>query len=331
MAFRTHLPVPSLLFRAITAIALGGTVCAMLLNGAPQPQDSSEDGPRVSIVPRIHHKEKPSNALRVDVNVVLIPVTVTDPMGKPVLGLSENQFKVFEDGIEQPVAHLSNQDAPLSVGIVFDASASMDGKLNSSREAVAQLANTAMHGDEFFVVRFSDAPKLLQGFTSDPTQIQDALMSIQADGWTSLFDAVRLSVSQMKKAHNPRRALVVLSDGADNNSRYTQHEIIELLRESDVVVYAIAINGPMVAPASFKVLKKLAENTGGRMYQVDKVSQLPEVVAKISRALRDQYTLAYYPTNPRHDGKYRRVLVKIIQPFGRPSLRASWRTGYYAP
>ena len=330
MAFRTNLPVPSFSWRAIITIALGGTVCALLLTAAPQ-QDSSEDGPRVSIVPRVHPEKKPSDALRVDVNVVLIPVTVTDPAGTPVLGLSENQFKVFEDGIEQPVAHLSNQDAPLSVGIVFDASASMDGKLNSSREAVAQLANTAIRGDEFFVVRFSDAPKLLQGFTADPTQVQDALLSIRADGWTSLFDAVKLSVNQMKKAHNPRHALVVISDGADNNSRYTQHEIIELLRESDVVVYAIAINGPMVAPASFKVLKKLAGSTGGRMYQVDKVSQLPEVVAKISRALRDQYTLAYYPINPRHDGKYRRVLVKIIQPFGRPSLRASWRTGYYAP
>jgi Ca-activated chloride channel homolog len=331
MPCRTNLPVQSLFFKAIAAIAVSVTAYASMQNGPLQTQDSPGEGPRVSIVPRLHREEKTPGALRVDVNVVLIPVTVTDPMGTPVLGLSENQFKVFEDGVEQPVAHLSNQDAPLSVGIVFDASASMDGKLNSSREAVAHLANTAIHGDEFFVIRFSDAPKLLQGFTSDPTQIQDALRSIQADGWTSLFDAIRLSVSQMKKAHNPRRALVVLSDGADNNSRFTQHEIIDLLRESDVVVYAIAINGPMVAPASFKVLKKLAENTGGRMYQVDKVSQLPGVVAKISRALRDQYTLAYYPTNPRRDGKYRRVLVKIIQPFGRPSLRASWRTGYYAP
>ena len=287
-------------------------------------------GPRVSIVPRPHREEKSSD-LRVDVNVVQIPVTVTDPSGTPVTGLSRDQFRVFEDGVEQPLAHISSQDAPLSMGIVFDASNSMYTKLDNSREAVLQMVGTAVKGDEFFIVQFSTAPKLIQGFTNEPAQVGEALKSIHANGWTSLFDAIRLSVHQMKKARNTRHALIVLSDGADNNSRYTEHEIVDLLRESDVIVYAIAINGPMVAPASFKTLKKLAESSGGRMYQVDKMEELPDVAEKISLALRDQYTLAYYPTNTKRDGRYRRVLVKIIQPFDRPLLRASWRNGYYAP
>ncbi len=326
MLFRTKLHGLSL------CLGVSALLCCPILfaqdTSPAQPQPG--EGPRVSIVPRPHREEKGSD-LRVDVNVVQIPVTVTDPSGTPVTGLSRDQFRVFEDGVEQPLAHISNQDAPLSMGIVFDASNSMFGKLDHSREAVGQLVGTAVKGDEFFVTRFSTAPKLIQGFTDDPAQVGEALKSIHADGWTSLFDAIRLSVNQMRKARNTRHALVVLSDGADNNSRYTEHEIIDLLRESDVIVFAIAINGPMVAPASFKTLKKLAESSGGRMYQVDKVEQLPDVAAKISLALRDQYTLAYYPTNTKRDGRYRRVLVKIIQPFDRPSLRASWRNGYYAP
>jgi VWFA-related protein len=325
--------LPSRFLRVLASLTLG-SVCTALLSSAPQDQEATQNSSEqahVSIVPRPQRPKGPVPDLRMDVNVVLIPVTVTDPSGTPVTGLSQQQFKVFEDGVEQPLAHLSNQDAPVSVGIVFDASASMDGKLSDAREAIAQLAETTVPGDEFFLVRFSDAPKLVRGFTANPTEIEDSLRSIRADGWTSLFDAIQLSVHQMKKAHNPRHALVILSDGADNNSRFTEHEIVELLQESDVMVYAIAINGPMVAPASFKVLKKLAQATGGRMYQVNKVAQLPDVVAKISLALRDQYTLAYYPTNTRHDGKYRKVLVKLIQPFDRPSLRASWRNGYYAP
>jgi Ca-activated chloride channel family protein len=328
MRFRTNLPVPSPFLRGATAAAL--FLFCSAAQAQDRPQDASGDQPRVSIVPRLHREGKTSD-LRVDVNVVQIPVTVTDPSGTPVTGLSGDHFKVFEDGVEQPLARISNQDAPISLGIIFDASASMDGKLNNARQAVAQLAMDTVKGDEFFVIRFSDAPKLIQEFTTDPTRIGDALKSIRADGWTALFDAIRLSVDEMRRARNTRHALVILSDGADNNSRFTQHEIIDLLRESDVIVYAIAINGPMVAPASFKVLKKLAESTGGRMYQVNKVSQLPDAAAKINRALRDQYTLAYYPTNKKRDGKYRRILVKIIQPFDRPSLRASWRSGYYAP
>jgi Ca-activated chloride channel family protein len=331
MFSRIKPPAFSRLLQAFHATAFGILLLsAPFLSAQDRGQSAFSNEPRVSIAPRVH-REGPRSNLRADVNVVQIPVTVTDPSGAPVTGLSRDQFRIFEDGIEQPLAHLSSQDAPLSLGIIFDASASMDGKLNSAREAVAKLADPVVPGDEFFVVQFSDAPKLIQGFTPDPGLVRSALQSVRADGWTALFDAIRLSIDQLKKAHNPRHALVVLSDGADNNSRFTEHEIVDLLRESDVMVFAIAINGPMVAPASFKVLKKIAESTGGRMYQIDKVSQLPDAVGKINRALRDQYTLSYYPTNTRHDGKYHRILVKIIPPLGSPSLRASWRRGYYAP
>src|SRR6266436_4006210 len=191
-------------------------LCACLLHGKPQtasqPPIPSSEEPRVTIVPRPKPETKSKADIRVDVNLVLIPVTVTDPMGKPVLGLPADAFQIFEDGVEQPIARLTHQDTPLSVGLVFDASASMQGKLDKSRAAIIQLLKTTMPGDEYFLVQFNNSARLLSGFTSDGNEIQDALQSILPEGWTSLLDAVYLSLSQMKKAHNPRRALVVLSD-----------------------------------------------------------------------------------------------------------------------
>jgi VWFA-related protein len=311
-------------------------VFVALLRGAPQaldpPQGSSHDDVRVSILSRGRPETKaPPNDIRVDVNMVLIPVTVTDPLGKPVLGLSPDFFHIFEDGVEQMVTRVVNQDAPLSMGLVFDASASMNSKLDKSREAIAHLFKTSMPGDEYFVVTFNDRPKLLSGFTSDSNDLENTLLTIRPEGWTSLLDAIYLSVSQMKKAKNTRRALVVLSDGGDNNSRYTEREIRGLLRESDISLYAIGILGPMVTTGSMKLLSNLAEETGGRLYPVRNANQLPEAVAKLSAALRDQYVVAYHPANPNRDGKFRRVLVRIATPPSLPSLHASWRAGYYAP
>jgi VWFA-related protein len=304
--------------------------------GASKPASAepnhAEDQPRVSIVPRQQPTpDHASSDIRVDVNVVLIPVTVTDPLGTPVLGLHPESFRILEDGVEQPVAHLITQDAPLSVGFVFDASKSMESKLDKSRAAIAEIMKSSMPGDEYSLVSFNDNPKLLGGFTPEPEDIENSLMSIQPTGWTALLDAIHMSVNHMKRARNTRKALVVLSDGGDNNSRFNQHEIRELLRESDVTLYAIGILGRMVTAGAMKLLSNLAEETGGRLFPVHNVNQLPEAVAKLNAALRDQYMLAYYPTNRARDGKFRRVQVRLVPPPSAPSLHASWRSGYYAP
>lgn len=296
------------------------------------PVETRDDSPRVSIVPRGRPRPAARGAeIRVDVNEVLIPVTVTDLLGKPVLGLSSQAFHVSEDGVEQPLARLVNQDAPLSVGLVFDASKSMDDKLDKSREAVAQLLRFSGPGDEYFLVEFNDRPTLLSRFTRDAQKIQDALLAIQPTGWTSLLDAIQLSVNHMKSAKNPRKILVVLSDGGDNNSRYNEREIRELLRESNVSLFAIGILGRMVTAGAMKLLGNLADETGGHLFPVHNVRQLPETMEKLNSAVRDQYVLAYYPTNSTRDGKYRRVRVNVIAPPNVPSVHASWRLGYYAP
>jgi Ca-activated chloride channel family protein len=290
-----------------------------------------EEAP-VTIVPRPKPQAKGvSGDIRVDVSVVLVPVTVTDRTGNPVLGLPAETFHVTEDGVEQPIARVTRQDAPLSIGLVFDASKSMENKLDRSREAIAEILRTSETGDEYFLVGFNDKPALLCGFTPETKQIETALMSVRPIGWTALLDAIHLSVSRMKRAKNSRRALVVLSDGGDNNSRFTRHEVRDLLRESDLSLYAIGITGPMVPVGAMKMLSSLAEETGGRLFPVHGVKQLPEAVDKLNKALRDQYLVAYYPTNSTRDGKYRHIQVRLATPSNSPALRASWRSGYYAP
>jgi Ca-activated chloride channel family protein len=294
--------------------------------------------PRVTIEPRVgpgsprgSQSGKSGSNIRVDVNEVTIPVTVTDMAGQPVTGLPSEAFHIYENGVEQPGVRLSQEDSPLSIGLVFDASASMKGKLDRSREAIVQLLKTSIPGDEYFLVEFNDSPKLLTRFTADAGEIKSAMGGIQATGWTALLDSLYLSVNQMKHARNSRRVLAILSDGGDNNSRFTEHEVRAMLREANVSLFAIGMTGPMVTGSDLKLLGNLAEETGGRMFQIKNAGQLPEAMTKLSAALREQYNLAYAPTSPVSDGKYHRIQVTLTPPPEFPKLHISWRNGYYAP
>jgi VWFA-related protein len=272
-----------------------------------------------------------ANAIRVDVKLVLIPVTVTDPFGAPFAGLPKEVFQLFEDGVEQQVKYFSSQDAPVSLGVVFDTSRSMEGKLDESRAAVARFLRTATPGDEFFLVEFNDRPRLLCDFTSDAALIEKMLAGAQPKNWTALLDAVYMAVHKMRQARNPRKALLILSDGGDNNSRYTESEMKALVREGDVCIYSIALAGGGLIQRHARLLRRLSEETGACFYPVQKLSDLPEAVAKINAAIRHQYLLGYCSNNPRNDGLYRKIEVKLDQSAGWPRLHASWRTGYYAP
>jgi Ca-activated chloride channel homolog len=302
--------------------------------------------PNVNISPRVRVKGPDAAEsiadrradIRVDTTLVLIPVAVTDPTSRFVTGLDRENFKVFEDKIEQEIVQFSSEDAPLSVGIVFDTSGSMGAKLQKSRQAVAQFMKTANPQDEFFLIEFSDRPELVQDFTKETEEIQNRLTFTQAKGRTALLDAVYLAMNQMKKAHNPRRAILIISDGGDNSSRYTESEVMNAVREADVQIYAIGIfeafgargrtleelNGP-------GLLSEIAEQTGGRHFAVENLVELPDVAAKIGIELRNEYVLGYRPKNAARDGKYRQVLVRLAKTAGFPPLKAMFRTGYYAP
>ena len=289
------------------------------------------------VSPEDAENSKPAN-IRVDTNLVLIPVAVTDPLGRFVTGLERENFKVIEDKIEQTISQFASEDAPLSVGLVFDTSNSMGAKLQKSRQAAAQFFKTANPEDEFFLVQFSDRPELVVPFTNNTEEIQNRLTFTQAKGRTALLDGIYLAMNQMKKAKNPRRAVLVISDGGDNSSRYTESEIKNLVREADVQMYAIGIfesiggRGRTAEELSGPgLLNDLSEQTGGKHFAIENMNELPDVAAKIGIVLRNQYLIGYSSKNQEHDGKYRRVQIKLVQPRGMPQLRPSWRQGYYAP
>lgn len=299
---------------------------------------------RPSITPRAKPRaEAPENEritpnLRIDTNLVLVPITVTTPLNQIVTGMEKENFRLYEDKVEQEITYFASFDAPISIGLVFDASGSMGNKLHKSRQAAAAFFKTANPEDEFFLIQFNERPQLVVPFTRELEEIQNRLTFTQAKGRTALLDALYLAMQTLKKGRNPRRALLVISDGGDNSSRYTETEIRNLLKEADAQVYAIGIFEPIGARgrtaeelAGPGLLSDLAEMTGGRHFPVDNLNDLPDIAAKIGLELRNQYVLGYVSKNPNRDGKYRRISVKLNQPRGLPPLRALHRQGYYAP
>ena len=260
-----------------------------------------------------------------DVNEVLIPVLVTDLYDRPVHGLKKEDFRLFEDGAEQNISEIFSDDSPISIGVVFDSSHSMRTKISQARLALSQFLRMSTPGDEFLLLKFSDHPELVQGFTSDIAAIEESTESIQAAGWTSLYDAMYLAINRMKRASRARKVLLVLSDGADNNSRYSEGEVRELVKEADVRIFSISILDR--APS----LDRLSEESGGRAYRVRNLEELPDVAANISVEMHMQYVLGYTPVVQQKDGKYRKVKVEVAQPAEGAKLRTSWKRGYYGP
>lgn len=263
----------------------------------------------------------------VESRLIEVPVSVLNVRGVPVHGLSRNQFRVFEDGVEQTIQSFAQTDGPVSFGIVFDASRSMEPRLDQAREAVARLFEEALHGDEYSLVEFNDTARTLCDFTPDTGLVQSAISRISAKGWTALFDGVHLSARSMRKARNPRRALVVLSDGEDNFSRHQKSELRAYLREAGVVVYSIGLSaGPFSQPS--RHLRILSRETGGWYYPVNRIANLKESVRSIGDAIRQQYTITYRPTNSAADGRYHKIKVAVDSA---APVTLSWRQGYYAP
>jgi VWFA-related protein len=311
--------------------------------GALQPSGGGQ--PRVEIQPRAPKKsdtggeeDRRAANIRIETQLVQINVTVTTPLNQVVTGMEKEHFRLFEDKVEQEIQTFSSEEAPLSIGLVFDISGSMGSKLHKSRQAAAQFFKTANPQDEFFLVQFNERPEMVVPWTTNSEEIQNRMAFTQAKGRTALLDGLYLAMNDMKKAKNPRKAVLVLSDGGDNSSRYTESEIKNLVREADVQVYAMGIFEPIAGRnrsaeemAGPGLLTDLAEQTGGRHFPIDNLNELPDVAAKIGVELRSQYVLGYSPKNSVKDGKYRRVEVKLVQPRGLPPLRAYFRTGYYAP
>jgi VWFA-related protein len=301
---------------------------------------TTSDADRVAIEPRKNPAPTPSKVeplLRVDSSLVLIPVHVTNAVGATVGGLAPGNFRIFEDRIEQSVRTMLTEDAPVSIGFLFDTSGSMRTKMKKAAEAAAAFFRTANRDDEFFLIEFNDRAKLMSPFTRNSDDVYQQISHARPTGRTTLLDAIYLGVAQMKRARHMRKALVILSDGGDNWSRRSAREIKAALIESDVQVYAMGIFDPDLTTKHSdeerngpKLLDELTELTGGRHYPVPTLEELPAISERIGRELRSQYVLGYYSTNPERDGKYRQVVIKLAVPEPR-ELRTYYRRGYYAP
>jgi Ca-activated chloride channel family protein len=310
------------------------------------PAAAQEPEAEVHITPRIDTSAKPpdlggdpalkthTKPLRSDVEMVLVPVTVTDPMDRLVTGLGKENFQIFQDKQKQEVRHLSSEDAPISVGILMDMSGSMKDKFDKAREAVVQFMRIANPDDEFFIIGFSDRPRLLMDFTGSPAEIQNKLVLPQPMGMTALLDAVYMGMSQMRHARHQRKALLIISDGGDNHSRYSEREIKSAVIEADTQIYAIGIFDltPRTLEEAFgpRLLAEITDVTGGRTFVLNNPNDLPDVAAKIGVQLRNQYVLAYTPANKPKDGKWHKIRVKLLPPRGLPTLNIHARQGYYA-
>lgn len=326
--------------RGILACALPGL---LLFAAARAPSDPAgrEPNPRQQEAPEVTVRRnvvRPAPLIRVDVNRVVVPITVTDQDGRVITGLEPAHFEIYDDKVRQEILSFETEDAPIAVGVIFDSSGSMADKIWICKEAALEFYKTSNPQDEFMLITFSNRASLLGGFTSNFESVLSRLVPLRGGGRTALLDAIYLGLAEMRRAESSRKALVVMSDGGDNHSRYTERDIKQVVRESNVQIYVVGVFEPLHSrdrtpeeAAGPSLLSELAEISGGQMFAVEDPRELPDIMTKLSSELRNQYVLGYKPSNLVRDGRWRRIKVKLNPPRGLPPLQVYARTGYYAP
>jgi len=301
------------------------------------------DDPSPHITPRTQRalpgemspSSEKSSSLKVDVDLVLVPVTVTDRKDHLVLGLEKDSFTVFEGANQQVIRHFSSEDAPISLGILFDTSSSMYGKMDRSREAVIQLLRSSNPSDEFFLIGFADRPESLVDFTSSVEAIQDRISRAVPDGLTSLLDAVYLGLDKMKDAHNKRKALLIVSDGGEDHSRYTTKDVWSVVLEAGVQVYAMGIfdEAPRTKAERMgpDLLGALTNVSGGRTFPIHSLKKIGDAANQLAIEMRNEYLIGYRPNPVAHDGRWHRVAIRVAPPHNSNHLHVYAKAGYYAP
>jgi Ca-activated chloride channel family protein len=328
-------------------VILSLTIVLMLSSGAWAQSDSLD---QAHIVPHAQPEAVTSAAsigalplgprpkpLRVDVDLVLIPVTVTDALNRPVIDLPKQDFTLYEGGVAQPIQYFSNEDAPISVGLILDVSGSMKNKIEYEREAVAEFFKYANPQDDYFAIAVSSHPEVIATSDQSVGTIEERLGTREPHGGTALYDSVYLGISRMRSAQHRRKALVIISDGGDNRSRYSLKEIRKVVEEADVLTYGIGVFDLVPIPLfktfeeswGRKWLDEITEPSGGRAIAADNRREIPQIAALISRELRNQYMLGYRPSNVTHDGKFRRIMVRLT-PSATP-MQVHYKQGYVAP
>ena len=272
--------------------------------------------------------------VRTSVNLVLVPVTITDAFHRPVVGLDQDNFQLFEGKNAQEIKNFSSEDSPVSLGILVDTSGSMSYKLERAREAVIQFCEAANPQDEFFMITFADVPQLITDFTTSTERVENDLLTARSKGRTSLLDAIYMGIRKMQGARYARKALLILSDGGDNHSRYTEDDVKSVIKESDVTIYGggtydryAATEEELMGP---ELLRSVAGLTGGQAFTITNANEMSAVTRNIGTQLRHQYMLAYQPQSSLHDGKWHKINVKLRLPKKlNYLLHIEARPGYY--
>jgi Ca-activated chloride channel homolog len=272
----------------------------------------------------------------INTDLITFTVTVTDIYGRFVSGLGKNAFTIYDEKQPQEITYFSDDDSPVSVGVIFDVSGSMSGdKVRRAREALAHFIQTSHDRDEYFLIAFNNRAQLLMDRTRDGNAVLDKLMFVQTKNNTALYDACYLGVERVQRGTHPKRALLLISDGQDNNSRYTFSELRRELKESDVVLYAIGILGGGDVGSSLGmegqgILDELASVSGGKAFYPHTSAEMDDIFEQIALELRHQYSIGYRPPNFSNDGKWHHIKVKVTPPRGLPRLFVRSKEGYFA-
>jgi Ca-activated chloride channel homolog len=322
-------------FVCVSVTAIAQTTDVNDVHVQPREVEKPKEAPKPDPVSTTNGLSARVRPLKVDVDLVLVPVTITDPMNRLVTGLDKENFQLFEGNASQQIRTFSAEDAPVSLGVIFDSSGSMNTKMDRAKEAVIEFFKTANPQDEFFMITFNDEPDEITDFTNSVDDIQNRLVFAVPRKRTALLDAIYMGISKMRHAKYAKKALLIISDGGDNHSRYTENEIKSLVKEADVMIYAIGIYDRYASAAEERLgpqlLSDITELTGGRAFTIDNPNDLGDVATKIGVELRNQYVLGYRPSKVVRDGKWRKIKVKLLPPKGLPPLKVYARTGYYAP
>ena len=275
-------------------------------------------------------KPQESPLFRIGVETVFVKVSVTDPLNRYVTGLEKAHFEVFEDKVEQTITHFTQETAPISVGIIFDVSGSMkdNNNINSAKSALIRFLQSANPEDQFFLVTFNHQTNLAQTFTSESAAVQNQIAFRTPGGRTAVYDAVYKGLDYIRQGKNEKKALILITDGEDNSSRYSPAEVREFAKESDVQIYGIGEEGKLGYGRS--EIQNIVGLTGGRAFFPNSFNELDYYIDLIHAELRNQYVIGYNPTNKIHDGKWRRIRVKLDPPAGLPKLVVHAKEGYYA-
>jgi len=272
----------------------------------------------------------------VNTDLITFTVTVTDTYGRYVSGLGKNAFTVMDDKKPQEITFFSDDDSPVSVGVIFDVSGSMGGdKIRRARDALSKFIQTSHDSDEYFLIAFNSRAQLLLDKTRDGNAVLDKLSFVQTKNNTALYDACYLGVEKVQRGAHPKRALLLISDGQDNNSRYTFNELRRLLKESDVTLYGIGILSGSDAGSSLGmegqgILDELASVSGGKAFFPRSAPEMDDIFEQIALELRHQYSIGYKPKDFSNDGRWHRIKVKVTPPRGLPKLFVRSKDGYYA-